>query len=78
MNPTDLTPAQLSARNVDRLALIWEITQATIAIALTGATIFASISGIVSEELSNAFFIIVGFYFGRLISKNVPNTSQTL
>jgi hypothetical protein len=74
--PTQCDPAEISQRDSNRLALIWEITQALIAVALTGASIWAELHGIMSANLSNAFFIIVGFYFGRLISKNVPTQTQ--
>lgn len=51
---------------------IWELTQSTIAIAITIATIVICFilvwRGDIRECLiliSNAFFLIVGFYFGR-------------
>lgn len=48
-----------------RINLIWEITQAFIAIAVTGVTLYAAIMGIESTALNNTFFLVVGFYFGR-------------
>lgn len=48
-----------------RVNLVWEATQAAIAIAVTGALIYISINKIDAEELKNAFFLIVGFYFSR-------------
>jgi cobalamin synthase len=56
-----------------RINLIWEITQAVVALAVTGVTLFVSASlalrGDTDEAarllLSNAFFLVVGFYFGR-------------
>jgi hypothetical protein len=68
----------LALKDQQRLALIWEITQAVIAIALTAADIYVSVTGIVSEELSNAFFIIIGFYFGRLMTKGGAIDSKSL
>jgi len=56
-----------------RVNLIWEITQALIAILVTIVTLFVSavlaLRGDVDRAatllLSNAFFLVVGFYFGR-------------
>ena len=48
-----------------RINLIWEITQGVIAISITMAIIFTATKSIPSQELTNAFFLIVGFYFSR-------------
>lgn len=65
-----------------RINLIWEITQAFVALAVTFTTLFVSarivLYGIEHPEqaptsyltaafllLSNAFFLVIGFYFGR-------------
>lgn len=56
-----------------RINLIWEVTQALIALAVTFTTLYVSaalvIRGAVDSAsfllLSNAFFLVVGFYFGR-------------
>jgi hypothetical protein len=64
-----------------RINSIWEVTQALIAIGVTGSTLTASVSiilrvanvdgpipGIATASfllLSNAFFLVIGFYFGR-------------
>ncbi len=48
-----------------RINLIWEVTQAFIALAVTVGALYASIQGRVSEMLGNAFFLVIGFYFGR-------------
>lgn len=45
--------------------LIWEVTQAIIAVAVTLAVIYASIVGVADDVLTNAFFLIVGFYYSR-------------
>jgi hypothetical protein len=45
--------------------LMWETTQAVIAVAIVSANVYAVLSGVNSELLGNAFFLIVGFYFGR-------------
>jgi len=48
-----------------RVNLIWESTQAVIALCVTAALVYVSVKGIDSEELKNAFFLIIGFYFSR-------------
>lgn len=48
-----------------RINLIWETTQSMISVLITGAIIYCAINKIVSQELTNAFFLIVGFYFSR-------------
>jgi hypothetical protein len=56
-----------------RINVIWEITQAAIALAVTGSTLYVSAALALKDQgqtaafllLSNAFFLVVGFYFGR-------------
>ncbi len=48
-----------------RINLIWEITQAFIALSVTVGALYAAMHGTVSEMLGNAFFLVIGFYFGR-------------
>lgn len=57
-----------------RVNIIWEVTQAIIALVVTiGVTIVAVYSAFSQVEpiqfptvLSNAFFLIIGFYFSRV------------
>lgn len=66
-----------------RINIIWELTQASVALAVTGTTLF--VAGVIARTvaypasseamtaaaaaafllLSNAFFLVIGFYFGR-------------
>lgn len=48
-----------------RINMIWEITQSTMAVMITLAVIYCAINKIGSQEITNAFFLIVGFYFSR-------------
>lgn len=48
-----------------RINLIWETTQSAISILVTLAILYTSINSISNETLTNAFFLIVGFYFSR-------------
>jgi len=48
-----------------RVNLIWESTQALIAIFVTGATIWSAMRGVESLLLGNAFTLIIALYFVR-------------
>lgn len=56
-----------------RVNIIWEVTQALIALAVSMTTLYvAARLGVASTGdmaafllLSNAFFLVIGFYFGR-------------
>lgn len=48
-----------------RVNLIWEITQAAIAVIVTLATIYSAIVGVESLLLGNAFTLIIALYFVR-------------
>lgn len=48
-----------------RINLVWEATQAAIAVSITGGVIYCAVRAIDSVVLTNAFFLIVGFYFSR-------------
>jgi hypothetical protein len=61
------------AQGQRRINLIWEITQAFVAVAVTMVTLYVSANLTLTEKgdqaaallLSNAFFLVIGFYFGR-------------
>jgi hypothetical protein len=59
-----------------KINFTWEITQAIIAVTVTMALIYVSVSGIEGEELKNAFFLIIGFYFSRTNHTNVGGTGH--
>lgn len=55
-----------------KINIIWEVTQAIIALSVTGQTLY--VAGRIATNtqdtssfllLSNAFFLVIGFYFGR-------------
>lgn len=48
-----------------RVNLIWEFTQAIVAVSITWAIIYMSINRIENKELYYAFFLIVSMYFVR-------------
>jgi hypothetical protein len=56
-----------SASRRARVNLLWEGTQAFLAIALTSATIVAAFHRPeIPSTLTNALFVVLGFYFGRM------------
>lgn len=71
--PTTTSEENRHALGQRRVNLIWETTQAVIALAVTLATLYAATSltlrGNAGDAafllLSNAFFLVIGFYFGR-------------
>lgn len=68
-----------------RINLLWEGTQSIVALAVTAATMFAaSILAIRGDAgsaafllLSNAFFLVSGFYFGRTNHTRTGGTGRT-
>jgi hypothetical protein len=56
-----------------RINLIWEMTQAVVALSVTTATLYNATKLSLRDHpgeaafllLSNAFFLVIGFYFGR-------------
>jgi len=68
--PTTTTQQDLTTKGQRRVNLIWEITQAIIAIIVTVSTMAVAVrrSWSIDEYpviLSSAFFLIIGFYFSR-------------
>ena len=71
--PTTTSEQDRKSASQRRVNIIWELTQAVIALAVTGATLYVSARLALKDEgqtaafllLSNAFFLVVGFYFGR-------------
>jgi len=69
----DRAEEALRAQGQRRINGVWEITQSLVAIAVTCATLYASVSMMKNVELgktafvflTNVFFVVIGFYFGR-------------
>lgn len=69
----EVAAAELRTQGQRYVNLIWELTQATIAVTVVIACILAAffLSAAQGEILRNAFFLIVGFYFGRTNHQNI-------
>jgi hypothetical protein len=63
--PNTTAQQDITTDRQSRINLIWEITQAVIAVIVTVAMLYMGIKSIVNETVTNAFFLIVGFYFSR-------------
>lgn len=63
--PTTTAQEDITTAGQRRVNLIWEFTQAAIAIGVTGAFVYAEISKIDSSAIKMAFTLVVGFYFSR-------------
>jgi hypothetical protein len=49
-----------------RVNITWEYTQSFVAVAVVIANIIGALyTGVDSPLLANAFFLVIGFYFGR-------------
>jgi len=68
LDPTTTAEEDRHSLGQRRINMLWEYTQSMIAILVTLATIVGvlGLGGVMgSDTLVNAFFLIVGFYFGR-------------
>lgn len=71
--PDTTAEQDLKTHGQRRINLIWEVTQAAIALAVTTSTLYVAAKLAVLRPaetaafllLSNAFFLVIGFYFGR-------------
>lgn len=70
LTPTTTAEESYGQRRVN---LIWEATQALIAVTVTCSTLYVAAQLALKDSgaqaafllLSNAFFLVIGFYFGR-------------
>jgi len=55
----------LTAAGQRHVNITWEYTQAIIAVIITIAVVCSAFAHVTSPEVTNAFFLIIGFYFSR-------------
>jgi hypothetical protein len=65
LSPDTTAQQDITTAGQRKINLIWEYTQASIAILVTMALIYTAITKVDSPEIRDAFFLIVGFYFSR-------------
>jgi hypothetical protein len=64
-SPTTTSEQDRKSLGQRRVNLIWETTQAFVALMVTGATIYSALQGMESLLLGNAFTLIIALYFVR-------------
>lgn len=64
--PTTTTEEDRHSKGQREINFIWEVTQAVIAVSIVAANVVAAFQ-LPSQNtlLANAFFLVIGFYFGR-------------
>lgn len=65
LRPTTTVQEDITTAGQRRVNLIWELTQAMVAIIISGAFIFCEIKRVDSVALRMAFSLVIGFYFSR-------------
>lgn len=78
LTPNTTAEQDLHSASQRQVNKVWEYTQSVIAIAVTTTTLGVCVALVVKggveaavQLLSNAFFLIIGFYFGRTNHTNV-------
>lgn len=61
-----------------KLDFLVEITQTVLALGITSLMGFLAIKGIANENISNSFFLIVGFYFGKQFKDGAVKVGLTI
>lgn len=72
--PTTTAQEDITTAGQRKINLIWEITQAVIAVISTLAVVYCEVAKIDSIAVRNAFFLIVGFYFSRTNHQAIGGT----
>jgi hypothetical protein len=65
LKPNTTAQQDITTAGQRRINLIWEFTQAIIALSITWALIYTAIQKIDSPEIKYAFFLITSIYFVR-------------
>lgn len=63
--PTTTAEEDITTAGQRKINLIWETTQAVVAVLITGAFIYCEVSKIESVAIRMGFSLIIGFYFSR-------------
>lgn len=61
-----------------KLDLIVEITQTVLALGITAVMAYMAIKGMANEDVSNSFFLIIGFYFGKQFKDGATKIGLTI
>lgn len=73
------TLEQDTKSNADRrISFIIEITQTVLALSIAGVMGFLAIKGLANENISNSYFMIIGFYFGKQFASGTAKIGNTI
>jgi phenylacetate-coenzyme A ligase PaaK-like adenylate-forming protein len=61
-----------------KLDFLVEITQTALALGITAVMAYLAIKGLKNEDVSNSFFLIVGFYFGKQFKDGATKLGLTI
>lgn len=64
--------------NDRKLDILLELTQSVLALFLTLSVIYLAIKGMINEDVSNAFFVIIGFYFGKELKNKTISLGNSI
>ncbi len=79
LSPDTTAEQDLKTFGQRRINLIWEATQASIAVIVVLANVIAAfIASAQANMLANAFFLVIGFYFGRTNHARIGDSPQSL
>lgn len=76
VSPTTTVQEDLTFAGQRRVNLIWEVTQSLIALGITTAVVYTAFTQRPDEVLTNAFFLIIGFYFSRVNHNAIGGTGK--
>jgi hypothetical protein len=65
VSPTTTHQEDLVVAGQRRINLIWEMTQATVTILITGAAIFCAVNRLDADVLNFAFVAVISTYYAR-------------
>lgn len=82
--PTTTAQEDITEHGKRRINFIWEATQSVIALSVTLATLYVAARLAITDHsqtaafllLSNAFFLVIGFYFGRTNHTRVGGVAE--
>jgi hypothetical protein len=74
--PTTTAEEDIVTAGQRRVNLIWELTQALVALIIALALVYCEIQNIQSPTIQNGFFLIVGFYFSRTNHQAIGGTGR--
>jgi len=83
LSPTTTVQEDLTTASQRKVNLIWEYTQAIIAVTVVLANMTAALFNVLNEHevdvpmiLSSSLFLIIGFYFARTNHQNIGGVGQ--